>query len=661
MYPERILKALQRAKINIQAGYPNIALEDLEKAVKKCPKGFEAWFLLGQAHGMMGNSSASEKCFLKAVACQPKNAEAWFNLGISYSARAMFTQAIDCYKKSIQFAQGIKVDAHHNLGSCYLSVDKFEDAASIFKELLKVHETADIRALLAISLQGKSDFQGAIREYELAIAKDTNNYTVNLNIGTCHFMMNDFEKSIEYTEYASITKPEDHVAKFNLARSYLEQGNIEKTLANLDQCELPVAQSTRLFALNYVDPYDPYIFLKQKITWKVDQLSSDLIARIAVSESKKPLRLGFVSGDLKHHPVSFFFEKLIENIDRSSLSIYFFSDVKTPDEVTSRFQQMACGWTDIYGLSDAQVSKQIRDHEIDILFDLGGHTSERIRLFSNRIAAVQASYLGYGATTMMPEIDYFLTDCKLDPIGLTDDHYTEKLCRLGDAFVTYLPPVNAPAVGLLPMLKNAYPVFGSFNKLTKITPSTLALWAKVLLAVPDSKMLLMAKGLETQSERTRIENAFFSHGVDPKCLDMRGASNFNDYLSAHNEVDLILDCFPWNSHTTAMHGLWMGVPTLTIRGQHHAGRFGELVLSNLQLDHWISKDEHEFIDKAKCITEDNSHLKILRSTARFLLEKSVHCDHEGLAARFKIACYQMWSNYCTNQLKSIYIENNNYV
>jgi protein O-GlcNAc transferase len=618
MYPEKVLKALQRARSLIQAGNPAQALHDLEKAVQKFPRGFEAWFLLGHAKGMLNDHAYAEVCFKKAAALQPLNPDVWFNLGIGYSARGMYQEAIPCFEKSIEYSGKRKIEAYHNLGSCLLSLDKFAEAASVFHDLLRIRNTADIQASLGIAYQGAEDFPKAISAYMQAKEMGMDDYTVNLNIGTCHFMLNDFQQSIQYSEYALARKPGDAVAEYNIARSLLEQGDISRSITLFMQCPLPAAEHARLFALNFIEPYDPAILLEEHRNWADRQQPTSLFPNdIRVDRHVgSPLKLGFVSADLRLHPVAFFLERLIEHIDRSNFSIHFYSDVRSADEITERFKNMSDGWTDISGMADnAKVARLIDDQQIDILFDLGGHTSDRIDLFVNRIAPVQATYLGYSATTGLPEMDYFITDAVLDPVGSTEAHYTEKLCRLGSAFATYTPPRNDIEIGPLPLLNKGHPVFGSFHKLNKISPRTIGLWASVLSAVPDAKMLLVAKGLGTESGKQRILDAFLAHGITDSRLDLRGSIPMDQYFSTHNEIDLLLDCFPWNSHTTAMHGLWMGVPTLTITGKHHAGRFGELILGGMQMNQFVSPDDEEFPRTAARLVADSGQLQLLRTSS----------------------------------------------
>jgi len=654
MYPEKVRKTLQRARSFIQTGKPAQAVFDLEKIVKKYPGEFDAWFLLGHAKGMLNEHDKAEKYFKKAAIFQPENPDIWFNLGIGYSARGMSQEAIPCFRKAITHSTKENIPAHFNLGSSLLALEKFDQAAIVFQNLELIQDTADIHASLGIAYQGLDDFPAAISAYMRAKEMGMDSYTVNLNIGTCHFMLNDFQGSIEYSESALMLKPNDPVAEYNIARSRLEQGEISSSIDLLTKCSLPAAEHARLFAFNFIEPYNPDIVLAEHCNWANKRKPITTHPLTIDSSSERPLRLGFVSADLRHHPVAFFLERLIENIDHSKFSVHFYSDVKSPDVVTERFKVLSDSWIDISAIHDnTTVANLVCERQIDILFDMGGHTSDRIDLFIERIAPVQASYLGYSATTGLPNMDYLITDATLDPAGSTEAHYTEKLCRLGNAFATYTPPSMNLDIGPLPMLKKGYPVFGSFHKLIKISPATIAIWAKTLAAIPSAKMLLVAKGLGTDSGKQRIYNAFLSHGIEATRLDLRGSIPIDEYFGAHNEIDLLLDCFPWNSHTTAMHGIWMGVPTLTLAGKHHAGRFGEMILRAMKLEQLVATDETEFTRIATKLVNDSKLLENLRSTSRDRLNNSILCDHAALASRFQHACHQMWVNYLAEKHEAI--------
>jgi predicted O-linked N-acetylglucosamine transferase (SPINDLY family) len=192
------------------------------------------------------------------------------------------------------------------------------------------------------------------------------------------------------------------------------------------------------------------------------------------------------------------------------------------------------------------------------------------------------------------------------------------------------------------MLVNSYPTFGSFAPMRKISPTTVRLWTAALNAVPEARMLVMGKGLHTEAMQNRFLEPFVQQGIDSTRFILRGSASLEEYLRTYNEVDLILDTAPWNGHTTTLHALWMGVPTLSVKGAHHAARFGEMVLKAADLENFLALDLADFSRRAKAITDDPASLSLLRGQLRERLLASSLCDHVAMARRFEEACLAMW-------------------
>jgi predicted O-linked N-acetylglucosamine transferase (SPINDLY family) len=301
-----------------------------------------------------------------------------------------------------------------------------------------------------------------------------------------------------------------------------------------------------------------------------------------------------------------------------------------------------CTWHESAAMSDEELAQSIRNDRIDIAIDLAGNTGTgRPGVFAMRAAPVQLSYLGYSSTTGIPEMDYFVTDEILDPAGC-EDHYSEKLIRLGRVFATYTPPAIAAEVGPLPMEANGYVTFGSFAQASKITPATILLWRDALRSVPDARLILMSKGMQYDSAQTRLLAQLEQAGVDPARVTFRGAAAMEEYLMAHNDIDAILDTVPWNGHTTTMHALWMGVPTISLYGDRHVGRFAEMMLRALNLTNHLADTPAEFGRTAAALVRDRKSMAAFRTSARARLLDSELCDHHGIARRFEAACRSLF-------------------
>jgi len=218
MYPERVAKALQRAKANIHAGHPELALPDLERAVAKSPKGFDAWFLLGQAKILLNDYGQAEACLKKATHYDPLDAGAWFNLGVTYSARDKFAEAVPCYTRAAQHAKTAPVDAIHNLGSCLMSLARFDEAASTFEVLVGLHGGADGQVLLGMAYQGGGHVEKAAAAFAHARDNGLDNYTVNMGLSTCHFKRDEIAQAMYFASRALALKAEDSDALEMIAR-----------------------------------------------------------------------------------------------------------------------------------------------------------------------------------------------------------------------------------------------------------------------------------------------------------------------------------------------------------------------------------------------------------------------------------------------------------
>ena len=649
MYPEKILKALQRAQANIHSGNPAAALDDLAKAVQKFPKGFDCWMLLGQAKGMLNDQASAEACFKKATETLPGNPDAWYNLGISFAMRGMYEQALPAYSRAVSVAASPHPDMLLDLGSCFLQLNQYEEAIRVLTRAVPLKDTNEVWELLGMSYQGLDRYKEALSAYLKAVERGGSGYTLNLNLGTCYDTLNDYANAAKHAETALQFKPGDEVALCNLGLACLSMGDVARAVKSFTQSASPAANGCSLMALNYIEPFDA-VMLKREHEDAMRLVADNPFPLAQNPEATEtcPLRIGLVSADFREHPVAFFLEGMLKHIDRSRLNFFFYSGVRKEDAVTARFRSLGGEWRNIFGSDDEVLAGMIASDKIHILIDLAGLTNgSRLIAFARRMAPVQATYLGYSATTGVQAMDYLLTDYVLDPPGQTEDHYTERLVRLGPTLATYTPPELDVAIFPLPMLRHGFPMFASFAQLRKISPSTVELWCDALKAVPLARMMVMSKGLDATVTANNFRAKFAAHGIDPSRLILRGAGSLREYLEAHNDIDLILDTAPWSGHTTTLHGLWMGVPTLTVPGQHHAGRFSEMVLRATGMDGYIVASSDGFCKKLVGLIGNPQELAALRESGRNILLHSSLCNHAALARRFEDACFGMWQEYVT--------------
>jgi predicted O-linked N-acetylglucosamine transferase (SPINDLY family) len=244
-------------------------------------------------------------------------------------------------------------------------------------------------------------------------------------------------------------------------------------------------------------------------------------------------------------------------------------------------------------------------------------------------------------------MDYRLTDLEADPIGQEAFH-TEKLVRLPHGFLCYTPPPDAPEVAALPALAAGHVTFGSFNKLTKMTPEVIGLWAQILKAVPGSRLMIKNKSMKDGPTRERYLALFRDAGIGQERLDLVAwIPETAGHLGAYARVDIALDTFPYNGTTTTCEALWMGVPVVALAGNRHAARVGVSLLTHLGLPELIAKDEADYVRIAVELARDLPRLAAMRQGLRERVESSPLCDGASFTRDLEEAYRGMWKTWCT--------------
>ena len=369
-------------------------------------------------------------------------------------------------------------------------------------------------------------------------------------------------------------------------------------------------------------------------------------------EPERCLRVGLVSADLRDHPVGYFIESILTALSSQAsgrLELVVYSNHFITDAVTERIKAQCQEWYSVLGISDERLAQQIREDGIDILIDLSGHTAHnRLPMFAWKPAPVQVSWLGYFATTGVAAIDYLIADHWTVPEA-EEAHFTEMIWRLPETRLCFTPPDVNIQVSPLPALGNGYVTFGCFNNLTKMNDEVVALWSRILSAVPESRLFLKAKQLSEAAVRQNVVSRFAAHGIAAARLILEGGSSRADYFAAYHRVDISLDPFPFPGGTTSVEGLWMGVPVLTLTGQRFLSRQGEGLLMNAGLPEWIAADTDDYVARAVLHTNDLPRLSALRSGLRQQVLDSPLFDAPRFARHFEAALRDMWVQWCNQQ------------
>jgi len=406
------------------------------------------------------------------------------------------------------------------------------------------------------------------------------------------------------------------------------------------------ARSYRLVALNSLEVGREELFAEHVAfgeTWpRVDPRSL-----LRDPRPERRLRVALLSPDLREHSVAYFLEPLLRHLDREAFEILLYHDHATQDAVTARLRALADGWRQVGGQADDVVESTIHGDAPDILIELAGHTGgNRLPLLARRLAPVQVTYLGYPNTTGVRTMDFRLVDELTDPASAAAFH-TETLVRFAPTAWAYLAPEDAPEPAEPPCVKNGYVTFGSFNNFTKATDRMLREWARLLAAVPDSRLLIKTGGVDEPGIREPIVRRLEAAGFDLGRVELLPRTRDTaSHLALYGRVDVALDTFPYHGTTTTCEALWMGVPVVSLIGDRHASRVGLSLLTAAGHPEWAAREADEYGRIACALAGDRTRLVALRRQLRADVAASPLGDHAGQAARFGAALRACWRQRC---------------
>jgi predicted O-linked N-acetylglucosamine transferase (SPINDLY family) len=443
--------------------------------------------------------------------------------------------------------------------------------------------------------------------------------------------------------------PDLHRAHNNLGNALLNLWRLPEALnayreANLCSPNESEAGSNAVFLMNYLESLSPHLVLEEarrcgeSISAGVTQRFSDWTG----PDGSSRIRIGFVSGDFKLHPVGYFLEGLMTHLDRSVFETFAYSASQQEDALTKKFRNLFDHWDPIFSLSDDRAASLIHGHSLQILIDLSGHTAyNRLGVFARRPAPVQVTWLGYVGTTGLPEMDWILANPHSVDEG-EEWQFTEKVWRLPETTLCFTPPEADIPVGALPASRSDLITFGCFNNLAKVNDEVIQVWAKVLRSIEKSRLILKAPQLVDAHVRDRLVKAFEASGVSPDRLILEGPCSRIEYLAAYQRIDIALDTFPYPGGTTSIEGLWMGVPFVTRRGDRFVAHQGEMLARNVGLPDWIAHDSDHYVEVANHHASNLQGLNRLRTELRAKALMSPLFDAPRFARNFEQAMKSLW-------------------
>lgn len=452
-----------------------------------------------------------------------------------------------------------------------------------------------------------------------------------------------------FYERALQERPENPALRANLANLLRDSGQHRpacELYRNLRMAhpEIVAIQRNTLLSLEY----DPQAADAERLqharewgNWAIARLGGPR-PRLAVPPlSQRPLRLGYVSADLCQHTVGLFVKDVLKAHDPNRVQVFAYSAGQLKDWVTDDICA-ACTFRDATALEDAALAEQIRADGIDILIDLSGHTAgSRLTAFAYRPAPVMVSWLGYFATTGLPYLDAVLLDEWHAPPG-TEAQFAEPIIRLPRRWC-YQPVPWAPTeVSPQPSQRNGFITFGSFNNTAKYHTEVFDLWARILSAVPRSRLVLKWRTFNDEAFRQKVTQAFVDREISADRIDLRGPSFHADVLKEYADLDIALDPFPFTGGLTSCEALWMGVPVVTWPQSRVVSRQTHAILNQIGLPQLSAQDADDYVRIAVDLANDRQRLADLRATLRDRMRASPLMDVAGFTRNLETSLIDLY-------------------
>jgi predicted O-linked N-acetylglucosamine transferase (SPINDLY family) len=594
------------------------AIQEAQRFVKKWPQESIGWLILAQSYRLSG-------CFKQALQAAQQLVQLMPDQGWVYGLIGLLAKQLQDYPVMEQQWRHVlelepdNGEAYCNLGLALAQLERFQDAEVALKQAVRYQPNlAEAYTNLGVVLQQLGRWSEAEKMHRATVTAYPDYAVGQYNFGNFWGKLGMVEHAIDHYRQALTVQPNYYSALsnylFTLAyTNYLEPKKLRK------EAERGLQHFIDLMPKGTETVYKPHPRAKKQDS----------------------LRIGILSGEFGKHPVAHFLLPWLQALDSNQWTIYLYPTKFYDDRFTQLFQALTKHWSPIHLLSDQQATALLRHDRLDILIETSGHTDHnRLGVVAQRVAAVQAHYIGYFATTGLPTMDYFIGDSVLIPPE-HDDHFTETVWRLPRNRYAYNPYDTAPEPTWQPDQQGRL-WLGSFNNLMKVNQSCLQLWSRVLHALPQASLLLKDRMACVQSVQERILKVLFEEGIDEKRVTFLDyTASWTDHMALYNRLDIALDTLPFNSATTACEALWMGVPLLTLIGNQCAGRQAASLLTGLGRQAWIAQNSDDYVKKAVELAAAVEERKHWRYTQRQEMRNSELCDYTDLANAMQQALLTM--------------------
>ena len=569
--------------------------------------------------------------FFNQILDKTKNFLVFYNFGLLQAEKKDYNKAISYFEKSYTLNNNF-LPARHHLAMAYTEIKDYNLAVATYEKLLKTNDINDIN--LGVIYNNLGNVYSSLKKFDLAynyllkaLRYSIDKSKIYNNLGYLCYQIGDLEKSILYFKRAT-----------------------EKNDENLNYHSRLIA--TSLYSFNHKNLYSNYINKFNLTLEKLKFNSSQNNNSFSFDKFESKLKIGFLSSDFKRHPVGYFLLDHLDNIKKFGLELHGYSNLEERfnDDYTKKISNKFNYWSNVKLLNDRDLVSKIKKDKINILMDLSGYTGDnRIGVFALRAAPIQINWAAYLASIGIKEIDYILGDTVVTP--LSHQHkYSENILQLKKIWscLSVSDLKNLKVVNKTPAMNNKYITFGSFSNANKINKKVLNAWIKILNNVPNSKLFLKSFEFEITSQVARIKSFFIKNNINSNRILIEKPSDRLELLNSYNNIDIVLDTFPYSGGTTNFEASWMCVPILTLKGDYFVSKCGESINSSLNMKEWIAHDIDSYVNKSIVFSKDFSILNQIKNKLILHSRNSDLFNSEKFSLDFSEILKTTWKKFISN-------------
>jgi predicted O-linked N-acetylglucosamine transferase (SPINDLY family) len=672
--------------VELDAGRFVEAEQALQRAVAANPGSAETCSNLGLALFNLQRFAEARRFQEKAIALQPNFPTALTNLGNTLMRLRRPDQAVQSHDRAIRLKPDY-AEAYVNRGMALLLLRQIDEAERDFDRALALYP----RQLQAIAGKGLVNlnhrhFDAAAALFDAALAINPNVAEVLAYRGWLHIQMKQFAKAeadfdavlaidselegglrgkaqlainrgqmaqaVAACHQVLARNPNCEVSTLMLGICSVKLGDLEGAIAHMDRAlaikpDFAEAISKKIFTLDFADVDFAVHQATRKSWWEaVGVKIPRRELRPRNLDPERRLVVGYVSSDFRNHSAARTFKPLLGHHDRANFEVVCYSCSLERDEVTEECRSIADCWVDAWQLSDRELADRIQSDGVDILVDLSGHTDgNQLTVFAAKPAPIQVTAWGHATGTGLATMDYLFSDAVLIPEGVRH-LFAEKVHDLPCAITIEPPPESRPSP--LPMIRNGYVTFGVFNRIDKISDAALAVWSRLLQAIPGSIIVVKHGALSDAFVRDNLISRFVAHGVAADRVRCLGPTSRAEHLAEFANIDISLDTFPQNGGVSTWESLQMGVPVVAKLGASCASRIGGSIVSAIGLDDWVAEDDERYVAIARELAARPLELAALRANLPSMVASSEAGNTELYTRCVEEAYRRFWRDYCSS-------------